>query len=60
LGVVLLLLTSTTGMAQEPTQGTLKVDSKPPGAQVTLNGRKLGVTPLTLKVPAGKKLRIKV
>jgi len=60
LGALVLLLMPTLGLAQEPTQGTLKVNSKPPGAHVSLNGRKLGVTPLTLKVPAGKKLRIEV
>jgi hypothetical protein len=30
----------------------VKVSSTPPGATITLNGRSLGVTPTTVKVPA--------
>jgi len=32
----------------------VKVSSTPPGATITLNGRSLGVTPTTVKVPAGE------
>jgi PEGA domain-containing protein len=34
--------------------GSLRVESDPPGAQVRLNGRSRGVTPLSLEVPAGR------
>jgi hypothetical protein len=36
------------------TDGSLKVESDPPGAEVRLNGQSRGVTPLSLSVPPGK------
>ena len=34
--------------------GELRIDSKPPGARVYINGKRIGVTPLTVKVAPGR------
>ena len=34
--------------------GSLLVDSRPPGARVTVDGRDVGVTPVTVPVAAGE------
>lgn len=34
-------------------EGELAVESRPPGARVTVDGRERGVTPLTVRLPAG-------
>lgn len=47
-----------TEYAAEP--GTLAVESTPPGAAVIVNGRRLGVTPLTLVMPSDATLRVRL
>ena len=53
LAVVGWLFTRNTGAGMREGEGELAVQSRPPGARVLVDGKEHGVTPITVRLPAG-------
>ncbi len=55
-----LMTVAVVGYAMAGSLGRVVVNSTPPGAQVLVHGQVVGTTPATLRLPAGKSVRVQV
>ena len=58
--IAVIMTVAMVGYALAGSLGRVTVSSTPPGAQVVVAGQVVGTTPATLKLPAGKPVRIQV